>query len=215
MHNRGWRSLNKIPHNFIRTIFLGVPPWLSRLRMRHCHCCDSGHSCVKGPILGLGTSMSGPGTYECLWCGKKKKKKNNISFLEFFFFMLWLLLWHMEISRRRVEWSCYCWPTLQFPHPPPSWILVRFLTRLSHSRNSQIFLLFFRHPYQTKINLPGMQSDVLGKGRWRHLETDWQIVGCTKPIRFCSAFLFHSLNTSTEGSSLLIEFLKIKSVNLH
>ena len=36
---------------------VGVPWWLSRLRIRSCHCCGSGYSC--GSVPGLGTSTLG------------------------------------------------------------------------------------------------------------------------------------------------------------
>ena len=35
---------------------LGVPQWLSGLRIRLCHCCGSSQCCGVGLILGLGTS---------------------------------------------------------------------------------------------------------------------------------------------------------------
>ena len=42
----------------------GVPLWLSRLRIQHCHCCDSGHIYGEGSVAGLGT---------CTCCGNFKK----------------------------------------------------------------------------------------------------------------------------------------------
>ena len=44
--------------------------WVSGLRIQHCHCSGSGHSCGTGLI-------TGPGTSACHGCGKKKKKKKN------------------------------------------------------------------------------------------------------------------------------------------
>ena len=49
---------------------LGVLLWLSRLRIRHCHCISSGYYCGEGLIPGLGT-------YIFYGCGKKKKKKRE------------------------------------------------------------------------------------------------------------------------------------------
>ena len=46
---------------------LGVPWWLSRLRIWCCHCSSSGHCCGGAWTLGPGTSM-------CLRCGQREKK---------------------------------------------------------------------------------------------------------------------------------------------
>ena len=52
----------------------GVPLWLSRLKIQHCHCCDSGYCCGVGSVPGPRTSA---------YCGysqkeeKKKKKKRS------------------------------------------------------------------------------------------------------------------------------------------
>ena len=45
---------------------IGVPLWLSGLRIPHCHCCCSGYSCVTGSVPGLGTST----------CWRHSQKKN-------------------------------------------------------------------------------------------------------------------------------------------
>ena len=47
-----------------------VPWWLSRLRIWHCHCCDSGHCCGVGSIPYLGTSA-------CHGHGQKEKIRQN------------------------------------------------------------------------------------------------------------------------------------------
>ena len=53
---------------------IGVPWWLSALRIWHCHCCGSGYSCGAG-------SIPGPGTFTCCGNGKKRikyiNKRNN------------------------------------------------------------------------------------------------------------------------------------------
>ena len=49
---------------------LGVPMWLSRLRIPCCHYSGSGHRCGKSLILGLGTST-------CLWCGQKRERERE------------------------------------------------------------------------------------------------------------------------------------------
>ena len=46
--------------------------WLSRLRIQHCHCCDSGHCCGTGSILGPETSAC----HE--YCQRIKIKKEEI-----------------------------------------------------------------------------------------------------------------------------------------
>ena len=55
--------------SLFKSVNKGVPLWLSRLRIWHCHCCDT------GSIPGLGTSA-------CCRCAKKKKSisknSNNI-----------------------------------------------------------------------------------------------------------------------------------------
>ena len=63
---------------------LGIPWWRSRLRIRHCHCCGSGHSCGRSLILG-------PGTSACLRCSHPLKMK-GVGFT---------VVWHRrkEVSR--------------------------------------------------------------------------------------------------------------------
>ena len=55
---------------------LGVPSWLSGLRIWHCQCCGSGYSCDIGLI-------TGPGTYTCQ--GTAKTNKHGSPTLNFFF----------------------------------------------------------------------------------------------------------------------------------
>ena len=51
-------------------ILIGVPWWLSRLRIWHCHCCDSRHCC--------GLSLTpGPGNFSMLRERPKTKKKTQ------------------------------------------------------------------------------------------------------------------------------------------
>ena len=49
---------------------LGVPWWLSRLRIQHCHYCGSGYCCGGGLIPGLGTSA----------CCRHDQKEKNLKF---------------------------------------------------------------------------------------------------------------------------------------
>ena len=44
----------------------GVSWFFSRLKIRHCHCCDNGYSYGEG-------SIPGPGTSTCHRCGQKKE----------------------------------------------------------------------------------------------------------------------------------------------
>ena len=58
-----------IPGSFFHSFnkyFNVVPWWHSRLRIQHCHCCGTGHSCGIGltPVLG---------TCACCRCGQKWK----------------------------------------------------------------------------------------------------------------------------------------------
>ena len=46
---------------------MGVPYWLIRLRIWHCHCYCLGHCCGIGSVLG---------TSACHGCSQKKKEKN-------------------------------------------------------------------------------------------------------------------------------------------
>ena len=50
-----------LPHSKRKRIEFGVPVWLSRLGIQHCHCHGSGHCYGAGSIPGLGTSS-------CLRC---------------------------------------------------------------------------------------------------------------------------------------------------
>uniref|UniRef100_A0A8D1NRS6 Epidermal growth factor receptor pathway substrate 15 n=1 Tax=Sus scrofa TaxID=9823 RepID=A0A8D1NRS6_PIG len=54
---------------------LGVPWWLSRLRIWHCHCGGSSHCCGVGLI-------PGPGTSACLGHGQKKGTELNTTLVE-------------------------------------------------------------------------------------------------------------------------------------
>ena len=51
---------------------MGVPWWLSGLRLWHCHCCGCGYCCDSGLIPGLGNSAC------CRYSQKKKKEKRSI-----------------------------------------------------------------------------------------------------------------------------------------
>ena len=57
-----------------RTKTLGVPWWLRRLRIQHCHCCSSGLRCGAGSIPDLGTSTC------CLCSQKSPQEKVPICF---------------------------------------------------------------------------------------------------------------------------------------
>ena len=65
--------------HWIKSIYvLGVPWWLSGLKIQHCHCCGTGRYCGGvGSIPGLGTPV-------CHGCGKKHKA------CMMFYFILWL-----------------------------------------------------------------------------------------------------------------------------
>ena len=54
----------------IQNIGIGVPWWLSRLRIWHCHCCGSGCCCGVGLIPDLGTFSC----HRCSW-----NQKQNVS----------------------------------------------------------------------------------------------------------------------------------------
>ena len=64
--DKWWR---RTPHRgqcrLIKSV-MGVPWWLSRLKIQHCHCCSSGYICSMGSIPGSQTSTN-------CWCGGKKK----------------------------------------------------------------------------------------------------------------------------------------------
>lgn len=64
--DQNWRSQN----------FIGVPLWLSGLRIWHCYC-----NSVLNRCCGSG-SIPGPGTFTCLQHGQKQKQ--NITFLSFY-----------------------------------------------------------------------------------------------------------------------------------
>ena len=52
------------------TCIWGVPWWLSRFRICHCHCCGSGHCCGVGSIPDLGT-------FTCCGRGQNKTPKQT------------------------------------------------------------------------------------------------------------------------------------------
>ena len=68
-----WPYLNREESSAkIKSEGLGVPWWLSRLRVQHSHCSSSGHGCGAG-------SIPGPGNFHMLWvCPPPKKSERYI-----------------------------------------------------------------------------------------------------------------------------------------
>ena len=54
----------------VKSVSVGAPSWLSRLRIQHCHCCNSGYSCGRG-------SIPGPGISTCRHSKNQKTKQKN------------------------------------------------------------------------------------------------------------------------------------------
>ena len=79
--------------------------WLSRLKIWYVDRCDSGYSCGKGLIPGLGTSV-------CCGHGQKKRKKNYNSenFLghTFFIFKSNILHWLEAFLSPNTAFNVYC-----------------------------------------------------------------------------------------------------------
>ena len=48
-------ELSHLQREAIRSVTLGVPSWLSGLRIWLCHCCGSSYSCGVCSVPGLGT----------------------------------------------------------------------------------------------------------------------------------------------------------------
>ena len=72
----------------LRVNTLGVPRWLSGLRIWHCHCCGLGHCCGSGLIPGLETSAC-HGSVQKFFKNKEEKIKaigqSNFIKKKFFF----------------------------------------------------------------------------------------------------------------------------------
>ena len=119
----------KLKTNNKKRVFLGLPLWLSGLRIWSCHCSSSDCCCATGSIPGGGTS-------EYNGCVKKKKK-------EYFSGLSMLTCWatpdpnlicdvHCSLGQHWIlnslnearDWTCvlmdtswvhYCWATIETP----------------------------------------------------------------------------------------------------
>ena len=70
------KSIRKYITTHFKTFDHGVPWWLSRLKIRHCHSCGLGHCCGSGLIPDSGTA-TGTGTNKRKKERKKKEKKEK------------------------------------------------------------------------------------------------------------------------------------------
>ena len=62
-----FNETQKITHVFLYIIETGVPWWLGKLKIWHCHCCGWGCCCGTGSIPGLGTAT-------CHRCSRQQQK---------------------------------------------------------------------------------------------------------------------------------------------
>ena len=88
---------------------LGVPLWLSGLRIHHCHCSGSCCCCSTG-------SIPGPGTSICHKCSQKEKNKNkSLLFLNFYLVSEFFLWWDQESFRVIILWLSHTkWWSINF-----------------------------------------------------------------------------------------------------